>query len=145
MPLIGAVIAGAVATLAPADSNARVEAVCAAPAPAIGALLSGSVLQVMDGETLCVALGPTPAQWVKVHLAEVPSGDRAALMDAFFARRVSCVVIATAARRGVTAHCVVAEPPAPTRASAERADAKRLCIAAGQAPTDRMLTAALGR
>jgi hypothetical protein len=85
----------------------------------------------MDGATLCVALGPTPAQWVKVQLAKASYGDRAALMEAVFARRVSCVVIATAAGGGVTAHCVIAEAPAETRhASAERADATRLCIAA---------------
>jgi regulator of extracellular matrix RemA (YlzA/DUF370 family) len=124
-------MAGALATRAPPGSNARAEAACAAPAPAIGALLAGSVLQVMDGETLCVALGPTPAQWVKVQLAEASSGDRVALMDAVFGRRVSCVVIAPATGGGVIAHCVTAEAAAETRqASAEAADANRRCVAA---------------
>ena len=70
---------------------------CAAAPPPVGARFSGPVLQVMDGSTLCVALGPTPERWVKVRLADAEAGvSRAQLMTSSFARRVECAVV----RRG---------------------------------------------
>jgi micrococcal nuclease len=43
------------------------------PAPAYlrpGATFSGPVVYVGDGDSLCVAVGPGPAQWVEVRLAD---------------------------------------------------------------------------
>jgi hypothetical protein len=37
---------------------------CRAPAPAVGQTVSGPVLHVIDGRTLCLAQGPTPDQWI---------------------------------------------------------------------------------
>ena len=65
-------------------------AACTAAAPADG-IVSGPVLQVIDGHTLCVAAGPTPDQWVQVRLSDVHDrGGRAALMAAAFAKDVVC-------------------------------------------------------
>lgn len=79
-------------------------AICTGVAPADG-LLHGPVLLVEDGATLCVALGPTPDQWVKVRLsdARAPSpmtrvsmgqagAPRGALMAATFSQTVDCQV-----------------------------------------------------
>jgi len=65
---------------------------CTAAAPARGASFSGTVLQVIDGRTLCVAAGPTPADWVRVRLTDAPDDQaRGALMAAAFAKSVVCV------------------------------------------------------
>jgi len=67
-------------------------AACTAAVPAPGVSFSGTVLQVIDGRTLCVAAGPTPADWVRVRLTDAPADqDRGALMAAAFARSVVCV------------------------------------------------------
>jgi hypothetical protein len=131
MPLVAAVVAGAIAALAPARSIGTEQAACAATPPAVGGRLSGPILQVVDGQTFCVALGPTPDQWVKIQLADTPHGDRAALMDAAFAQRVTCVVLGPAASGAVAARCIVAEAPAEARhALREPAEADRRCLAA---------------
>ncbi len=87
---------GAMALLGVAGAaNAR--AVCQGSAPALGAEIRGPVLQVLDSERLCVALGPTPDQWVEVVLAPEPlqktSGhpaNRGSLMAVAFAQNVTC-------------------------------------------------------
>ena len=67
-------------------------AACTAALPARGAAFSGTVLQVIDGRTLCVANGPSPDQWVRVRLSDgSPGQTRGALMAAAFAKQVSCV------------------------------------------------------
>jgi hypothetical protein len=67
-------------------------AACTAAAPARGASFSGTVLQVIDGRTLCVAFGPSPDQWVRVRLTDAgPALPRGALMAAAFAKEVTCV------------------------------------------------------
>jgi hypothetical protein len=68
-----------------------VVAKCSARTPADGRWFSGPVLQVMDGQTLCVALGPTPAEWVQVRIAGIPpQSTRQALLAASFGRTVVC-------------------------------------------------------
>ncbi|HTX50631.1 MAG TPA: hypothetical protein VME40_14690 [Caulobacteraceae bacterium] len=68
-------------------------AACAAPAPRVGELISGPVLQVVDGRNLCVALGPTPRQWVAIEVADAPADvPRGALMAVVFGRTITCVV-----------------------------------------------------
>jgi hypothetical protein len=83
------------------------------------------VLQVMEHGRVCVALGPSPSQWVPVEIADAPAdASRGAWMDALFAHRIECVSIGRTAD-GVLARClsggisvaklVVARPaPAPT-------------------------------
>jgi hypothetical protein len=80
----------------PAQQPARLDrpaaAACTATPPARGESFSGTVLQVIDGRTLCVAFGPTPDQWVRVRLTDAGAGlPRGALMAAAFAREVTCV------------------------------------------------------
>src|SRR5581483_5262999 len=66
-------------------------AACTAAAPARGVSFTGTVLQVIDGRTLCVAFGPSPDQWVRVRLTDVgPALPRGALMATAFAREVTC-------------------------------------------------------
>lgn len=87
---------GAMALLGVAGTaNAR--AVCQGSAPALGAEIRGPVLQVVDSERLCVALGPTPDQWVEVVLAPEPlqktsshPANRGSLMAVAFAQNVTC-------------------------------------------------------
>ena len=65
-----------------------------------GATFSGSVRYVADGDSLCVAVGPTPDQWVEVRLADFyapelsgPGGQDAkrALETLVMGKVVSCV------------------------------------------------------
>jgi len=80
---------------------------CNAPAPTLGAEVSGPVPQVIDGRTFCLAEGPTPASWLKVTLAgDAGAGGRSDLMAAAFARRVTCVVYKRG-DDGVVARCAV--------------------------------------
>jgi endonuclease YncB( thermonuclease family) len=87
---------------------------CKGAPPSIGAAVHGPVLDVVDGETLCVALGPTPDRWVALKLADAPNAaptngaDRArgALMAVAFARNVDCRVVA-ADKAGRSAVCVL--------------------------------------
>lgn len=80
-------------------------AACTAAAPARGVAFTGTVLQVIDGRTLCVAFGPSPDQWVRVRLADAgPTLPRGALMATAFAQEVTCVAGA-ADVDGLTAVC----------------------------------------
>lgn len=72
------------------------------PAPAYlspGATFSGRVTYVGDGDSLCVALGPTPSEWVEVRLEDfyapelhAPGGEAAkrALSRLAFGRQLVC-------------------------------------------------------
>jgi hypothetical protein len=96
---------------APAPQQARLAppgvAACTAAAPASGQSFSGTVLQVIDGRTLCVASGPTPDRWVRVRLSDASPGlPRGALMASAFARDVTCVAERPEAD-GVTAVCTL--------------------------------------
>lgn len=67
---------------------------CTAAAPAAGATVSGTVLQVIDAHTVCVALGPLPSQWVRLAISDAPEqGSRGALMASAFGRDVDCVIV----------------------------------------------------
>jgi hypothetical protein len=82
-------------------------AACTAAAPPRGAAFTGTVLQVIDGRTLCVAFGPSPDQWVRVRLADAgPTLPRGALMATAFAREITCVAGATDGD-GLTAVCTL--------------------------------------
>ncbi|MEI9963856.1 MAG: hypothetical protein WDM92_03325 [Caulobacteraceae bacterium] len=107
----GAPAADAGATSAPPPARRVIVAACTAETPQAGAVFSGTVLQVIDGRTLCVAQGPAPRDWVLVRLADVQDRRaRGALMAASFARKIDCTagrrqgggVLATCAADGVT-------------------------------------------
>jgi hypothetical protein len=98
-------------------AGAAQAAACAAPAPPVGAEIKGPVLHVIDGETLCVARGFSPDQWVKVRLA--PEGaarvsdrppPRGALMAAAFGKDAVCRIEAVANGEAV-ARCTVGGLP----------------------------------
>lgn len=59
-----------------------------------GAHFAGPATQVRSGQVLCVALGPTPGQWVEVRLTDAPSGadeaSRRALAGLVDGQAVSC-------------------------------------------------------
>ena len=85
----------------------RMVAECTAPAPLAGEPFAGPVLQVVDGRTVCVALGPTPDQWIRVDLADGKDATpRDALMGAVFAQRIVCVSDRSNGQ-GVVAHCAL--------------------------------------
>lgn len=95
---------------------ARIVADCSAPPPAPGQAFAGPVLQVLDGQTLCVALGPTPNQWVRVRLADGrPTDTRRELMAAVFAQVVQCMPLQRESE-GVAAVCLSDGVPVPLAA-----------------------------
>jgi hypothetical protein len=82
-------------------------AACVAPLPRVGDLVVGPVLQVVDGRNLCVALGPTPQQWVAVEIADAPADvPRGALMAAVFGQTIACVVTERGPDGAARALCV---------------------------------------
>ncbi|MCE3290943.1 MAG: hypothetical protein K0R83_2955 [Caulobacter sp.] len=80
------------------------DSVCTAQVPSEGQV-RGPVLQVEDGATLCVALGATPDQWVRLTLADAPAANpiqraastdenpRGTLMAVAFSQTVDCQVL----------------------------------------------------
>ncbi|MDP3633207.1 hypothetical protein [Phenylobacterium sp.] len=90
---------GAIALLSFAGA-AHAETVCQGSAPDVGAEIHGPVLQVLDSERLCVALGATPDQWVEVALAPEPlqktaahPASRGSLMAVAFAQNITCRIV----------------------------------------------------
>ena len=131
MAMVAATAAQLVCPPAPPAQQARLApppaaAACTAAAPARGEAFTGTVLQVIDGRTLCVAFGPTPDRWVRVRLTDAAGGlPRGALMAAAFAREVTCVA-SGADDEGVSGVCIAdgrsvgrtaAEPDAVTQAA----------------------------
>ncbi|MFZ3006301.1 MAG: hypothetical protein WA047_09000 [Phenylobacterium sp.] len=92
-------LVGAFALLSFAGA-AHAETVCQGAAPVVGAEIRGPVLQVLDSERLCVALGATPDQWVELALAPEPlqktathPANRGALMAVAFAQNITCRIV----------------------------------------------------
>ncbi|WP_340645664.1 hypothetical protein [Phenylobacterium sp.] len=89
---------------------AHAQTPCQGSAPAVGAEIRGPVLEVLDSERLCVALGATPDQWVEVALAPEPlqktsahPANRGSLMAVAFAQNVTCQIVDMAAGLPVAA------------------------------------------
>jgi len=90
---------------------------CRASAPAAGASVEGTVLHVADDNSVCLAQGPTPDEWIPLVIEGPSPVDRhdpmltkAALMSAVFAKKLSCVV--TSKDAGVAhARCTVEQKP----------------------------------
>ena len=92
---------------------------CAGPHPVAGVQIRGPVLHVIDGDTICVALGYSPDEWIRLRLADAPvtspvrristreeADPKAVLMAAAFAKMAECVTEQD--RRGeVVAVCTV--------------------------------------
>jgi micrococcal nuclease len=102
---------GSAIILSLAFSGAAQAATCRAAPPADAAEFRGPVLEVVDGDRLCVALGADPANWVLVRLAdEEPAkasttpASRGALMAASFGHDVTCRITGRDAD-GVIAQC----------------------------------------
>ncbi len=90
--------------------------VCGGQAPAVGAQLKGPVLQVIDGQHMCVATDASPSTWVEVQvvdpaLVRASSADDAKgrLMAAAFARDAVCVITGVAKGRAIAACTIEGE------------------------------------
>ncbi len=85
-------------------------ATCGGAPPAGATEFRGPVLEVLDGERLCVALAPDPSTWVAVRLADArinvstAPAPRGALMAASFGQDVTCRIVGRDAE-GVIAEC----------------------------------------
>jgi micrococcal nuclease len=80
---------------------------CKAEAPGVGRVFEGTVLQVIDGQTVCLAQGPPPAEWIRVTIAGAPrDSSRGTLMAAAFGQVLDCVAM-RAMPAGVEARCEV--------------------------------------
>lgn len=104
--------AAAIALAALAFCAPALAQTCRAPAPAAGQIVSGPVLHVIDGRTLCVARGPTPDQWIPLRIAPaVPAlpADRQRLMAATFSQSLTCKI--TGGGPVKTATCTLADRP----------------------------------
>ena len=122
--------AAAIALAALAFAAPVLAQTCRAQAPAAGQTISGPVLHVIDGRTLCIAQGPTPDQWIPVRIspavAALPA-DRDRLMAAAFAQSLECritgggaVKLATCTVAGRPLDALLAEPATITQAKAWR-------------------------
>lgn len=113
-PVFGIAILVLLATAQPAraDEGACVPerhapAACEAAAPAVGAIVEGTVLQVLDSRKICLALGPTPDRWIALDLADGGTGiSRGALMSMAFGETVRCSMTATPSDEEVRAVCL---------------------------------------
>jgi hypothetical protein len=103
---------------------------CRAPTPAAGQTISGPVLHVIDGRTLCVAQGPTPDQWIPLRISPavpVLPIDRQRLMATTFSRPLTCKITgggpaktATCTLAGRPLEALLSEPATLTQAKAWR-------------------------
>lgn len=100
------------ATAAPAEP-------CSGPRPVAGVHIRGPVLHVIDGETICVALGYAPDAWIRLRLADAPAASpirrvsnraeadpKRVMMAAAFAKMAECRTELDADRK-VVAVCTV--------------------------------------
>ncbi|MBO9559151.1 MAG: hypothetical protein J7515_11315 [Caulobacter sp.] len=105
--------------------------ICRAPAPAVGQTVTGPVLHVIDGHTLCIAQGPTPDRWIPLRIsptAPVLPVDRERLMAATFSQSLTCritggqgsVKIASCTVAGRSLEVVLTEPVTITQAKTWR-------------------------
>ena len=86
------------------DAKADTAQPCTGPSPVAGVQIRGPVLHVIDGDTICVALGYAPDEWIRLRLADAPqpslvhrvsnrdeTDPRAVMMAAAFAKMADCV------------------------------------------------------
>ena len=101
--VLGALAATGALCLWTAQAQAA-DTVCTGSPPPAGTVIRGPVLEVEDGRTLCLALGETPDQWVRLTLADAPVANpvrrvafstaqdnpRGTLMSVAFAQNLDC-------------------------------------------------------
>lgn len=100
-------------------ANAAPAGPCTGPSPVAGVQIRGPVLHVIDGETICVALGYAPDEWIRLRLADAPvaspirhisntpqADPKSVMMAAAFARMAECRTELDA-NREVVAVCTV--------------------------------------
>lgn len=96
---------------------------CSGPRPVAGVQIRGPVLHVIDGETICVALGYAPDEWIRLRLADAPvpsafrrvsnrdeADPKSVMMAAAFAKMAECRTELDADRQ-VVAVCTVDGAP----------------------------------
>lgn len=84
---------------------------CGADILPVGSTVRGPVLHVLDGETLCVALSPSPSDWAALRLADAPpASTRSLLMAVAFAEDVDCTVVDAQAGEAVAVCAVHGRP-----------------------------------
>jgi hypothetical protein len=87
---------GAAAALAVLAFGAPVLAqTCRGAPPSVGQTVTGPVIHVIDGKTLCIAQGPTPDHWIALLISPSVTplpADRERLMAASFSRSLTCKV-----------------------------------------------------
>lgn len=115
---------------APALAQTSLNQTCRAPAPAAGQIISGPVLHVIDGRTLCIAQGPTPDRWIPLRISPAWTAlpvDRERLMAATFAQSLTCKVtgggavkVATCTLAGRPLEALLTEPATVTQAKTWR-------------------------
>ena len=109
--LVGLIASTLSLTVAPAPSGAGP---CTGAPPPVGSVIHGPVLHVLDGVTLCVALGAAPNTWIPVEIADAratPSTrmgapSRGTLMAVAFAQNVTCQMVG-ASRGRTIADCSI--------------------------------------
>lgn len=100
-------------------------ATCGGVAPTDATEFRGPVLHVIDGERLCVALGPDPSAWVPVRLSDArvqvstTPASRGALMAASFGQDVTCRITGRD-ETGVAAECATARGSVAERSRTPR-------------------------
>lgn len=96
--------------LAVSASAAQAGEACGAVAPAVGTEIHGPVLNVLDGNHLCVALGETPDRWLELELPDAgliqassnsDDSPRGTLMSVAFAQNVTCRIVDRVGDRAV--------------------------------------------
>jgi hypothetical protein len=80
-----------VSLLAVLAGSSSAAGVCEGSPADTGTTVSGPVLEIPDGASLCVALGPSRSTWIPVQLATLTS-SRSALMAAAFGKNATCIV-----------------------------------------------------
>jgi hypothetical protein len=122
--------AGAIALAALTLGAPALAQTCRAAAPAVGQTVSGPVLHVIDGRTLCIARGPTPGGWIPLRIspaAPALPADRERLMAAAFSQSLTCritggglVKTATCTLAGRPLEALLTQPATVTQAKAWR-------------------------
>lgn len=121
-----AALGAALGLLASAGAaQARDEHPCTGPSPVAGVEIRGPVLHIVDGSTLCVALGFETDSWILLRLADAPPpsalqrvstaqgatpNPRGALMQAALAKMATCRTV-RGEGGGVEALCEVEGRP----------------------------------
>ena len=124
-PWIGSVVFAAGLSLWAVAGSAKAAPAepCTGPHPVAGVQIRGPVLHVIDGETICVALGYAPDRWIRLRLADAPipspvrrvsnreeADPRRVMMAAAFAKMAECRTELDADRE-VVAVCTVDGAP----------------------------------